>query len=87
MLGESWNNFIAFINNIGNLLNNLNPGNFFASLGEGLASGAQQMFGGTTNNKVNVEVNGGGSNFADDAINGLRELVFGWMEDNNSMRQ
>jgi len=87
LLGDSWNNFMTFINNIGNLLNNLNPGNFFASLGEGLASGAQQMFGGTTNNKVNVEVNGGGSNFADDAINGLRELVFGWMEDNNSMRQ
>ena len=85
LIGSAWENFLTFINDLGNILDSLNPGNFFADLAGGLQSGVQNLFGGSTNNNVNVSVNGG-SNIAEDAINGLRDLVFGWMEDSNTKR-
>ena len=87
LVGQAWSDFLSFITDLGNTLNSLNPGNFFADIGNTLKSMDQQMMGGgNTNNQVNVEVLGGGGNIAEDAINGLKEMVFGWLEDSNSKR-
>lgn len=84
VLGTAWNNFLSFITELGNILNSLNPGNFFADLGSNLQQGAQQLMGGNSNtNNVNVSVSGGSPEFD---VEGLKNMLFGWMEDNNSMR-
>lgn len=83
LLGDSWNNFISFIGDLGNILNSLNPGNFFSELGTNLQSGVQNMFNQqtTVKNNVNVDVAGGGFD-----VDGLKNMLFGWLEDHNTMR-
>lgn len=85
LIGASWENFISFIDGLGKILDSLNPGNFFSDLAGNLQSGVQNLFGGNTNNNVSVSV-AGGNNMAEDAINGLKDLIFGWMEDSNTKR-
>lgn len=84
ILGNAWNNFVSFIGDLGNILNTLNPGNWFANIGESLSKGTSQLFGGNTNNNsVDVSIQGGSPQLD---IEGLKHMLFGWMEDNNSMR-
>jgi len=80
ILGASWEAFLDFIAN-------LNPMNWTSGIVEAAEGFVQSITnGGNTENKVNVDIQGGGGNIADEAIEGLKQLVFGWLEDSNSKR-
>jgi len=101
-LDTAWNNFISFFDSLGlvwtlvgkaweeflTFITNLNPMNW----ADGILDAGQNFIESITNNnkseqKVDLTINGGSSSgFGEDAIEGLKQLVFGWMEDNDTRR-
>jgi hypothetical protein len=99
-LDTAWNSFVSFFESIGNIwiligkawedfiifVNNMNPMNW----GDAILDAGQNFVEEITNNSskennVNVEVHGGSSGgFGDDVIEGLKQTIFGWIEDNDT---